>query len=167
MENESDIVSLNTKNYDVLIYSKSIKNTLNLFIHNYLSIPALELEIHPGRFYYGTHHTMGAFIKRSVIIKKLQFCEDCINKLLKQSYDLFKVWYYPIVNCETLTRGLTQNIPISIQTILITGAFTSLVIGISYPSVFLLTFLFIILLLLYNNFRFQLFRSTCIHNPQV
>lgn len=151
------------KKYHIIIYSKSIKNTLNLIIHNYIAIPELNLEIHPGRFYYGTHHDIGKFKNRSEIITEMYFCKDCLDYLLYRARSLFDIWYYPILNCETLTRGLTQHFPLSIQTVLITGIFTSFIIGISNPIFFALTFFFILILLIYNNTKIKHFKASCIH----
>ncbi|UBZ25666.1 Ac81-like protein [Carcinus maenas nudivirus] len=149
--------------YDVLIYTKYLKNTLGIFVHNYIAIPSMELEIHPGRFLYGTHHNYGKFKKRSCVVKKMKFCDICMERMLTQANDLSNIWYYPILNCETLTRGLTQHVPISVQTILITGIFTTFIIGIQNPKLFIITFLLIIIQLIYNNSSYKLLTDHCIH----
>ncbi|UVX94937.1 Ac81-like protein [Callinectes sapidus nudivirus] len=153
----------NEKAYTVTIYTKYLKNTCGLFVHNYIAFPELGLEIHPGRFFYGTHHNFGKFNKRTVPVKNMKFCGICVKHLLDQSNDLVNIWYYPILNCETLTRGLTQHLPISIQTILITGIFTTFIIGIQKPQLFIISLLFLIILLIYNNSCYKMLTDHCIH----
>lgn len=157
-----DSISINNI-YDIIIYSKYVKNTFGIFVHNYFAIPELKLEIHPGRFYFGTHHNIGKFIRNSKCVKCMKFCGICIKLLLKQSIDMDDIWWYPILNCETLTRGLTQHIPISIQTLLITGIFTTFIIGIDKPYLLIITTLLIIILLIYNNSCYKLLKDHCIH----
>ena len=130
----------------------------------YLGIPSKGLEIHPGRFFYGTHHTLGQFQNRSIPVKHIYFCDACLPLLLEEACFLDDTWYYPIMNCETLTRALTQSYPLSIQTILSTGIFTTLILGIAINSYILfLTIFFILLLLAYNNLPYKFLPSTCIH----
>ncbi|UOT91836.1 Ac81-like protein [Aratus pisonii nudivirus] len=159
MEN---IVTENKK-YVVNVYTKYINNNFGLFVHNYLSIPYLQLEIHPGRFRFGSHHSLGKFKKNSYCNKSMLFCKDCLNLLLIQSRDMENLWWFPIMNCETLTRGLTQHLPISYQTIIITGIFTTFIIGIQEPYFFILTFILIVMLVLYNNNNFKMLKDTCVH----
>lgn len=151
------------KTYDIAIYTKYVKNTFGILVHNYFAIPQLHLEIHPGRFYYGTHHDYGKFKKRSECVKVMKFCELCVDYLLEKSTDLDDIWWYPILNCETLTRGLTQHIPISFQTILITCIFTTFIIGIQKVHLLLVVILFIIMLLIYNNTHYKMLKNKCIH----
>nr|WOZ57658.1 ac81-like protein [Menippe mercenaria nudivirus] len=136
---------------------------MGFFVHNYLAIPAFDLEIHPGRFFYGTHHNYGAFKNRSYCVKSMQFCKKCVTVLLKQSENQDSTWWYPIMNCETLTRGLTQHLPLSIQTILITGIFTTFILGIEKATFFIVTIIFILMLLIYNNTSYKLLKDRCVH----
>lgn len=149
--------------YTVNVYTKYIKNTCGLFVHNYLTIPAIELEIHPGRFYYGTHHTLGRFKRNSMCVKQMLFCSVCIRDLLQRSLDLVDIWWYPILNCETLTRGLTQHFPLSIQTLLITGIFTTFIMGFKYSCFFIITIILSLMLLLYNNTSYKFLKDCCVH----
>lgn len=149
--------------YKIIIYTKYLKNTLGIFVHNYLSIPDIDIEIHPGQFFYGTHHTVGKFKKNSKPVKELIFCDICVRYLLYNARYLSDVWYYPILNCETLTRALTQHFPISFQTILITGIFTTIIIGIYKPILFIISILLLIVLLIYNNSSLKMLKDYCIH----
>lgn len=99
---------------------KSVKNTLGLFNHYFVRIPSLYLEIHPGAYYGGTHHNLDT-TKKYVITETIVCCNDCLDHILTESLNMTHLWYYPIINCETLTRGLCNKVPISIQTILFTG----------------------------------------------
>ncbi|UHB41815.1 Ac81-like protein [Macrobrachium rosenbergii nudivirus] len=160
----TDIAKEEIKGINIIIYSKTIKNTCGIFTHMYLAIPEMDLEIHPGRFFYGTHHDFGKFKNRSTKVKELQFCDKCLKVLLDESIYLFDVWYYPILNCETLSRALTQHVPISIQTILCTVVFTTFVLAISMNlKILLITLFFLLLLLLYNNLPYKFLNNTCIH----
>lgn len=147
----------------VEVYSKSIKNTLSLFTHNYFAIPALNLEIHPGQYLYGTHHDRGRFSKRSILIGKLNLCGNCLERLMKTSANLFDVWYYPLINCETLTRGLLYHDAISYQTVFGIIIFTAFVIGINKPIMFIVGLFFLFILLVINNLKFIYREKECIH----
>lgn len=147
----------------VEIYSKSFKNTLNIFLHNYFSIPKLSLDIHPGQFLFGTHHTKGSFPNRTNKIGEVILCEKCLKNLLEKSQNLINAWYYPIINCETLTRGLVYENPISYQTILVTLIFTSFILAISNISMIFVTIFFIIILIYLNNSRKMFGNSKCRH----
>ena len=149
--------------FKVIVYTKYLKNTFGVFVHNYIAIPELELEIHPGRFFFGTHHDFGTFKKRSEPVKTMTFCKSCLKHLLQKAQNLDDTWYYPIVNCEALTRGLTQHVPISFQTILITGIFTTFILGIQHNILFIVSFLFLVLLLFYNNSCYKWLGDSCVH----
>lgn len=156
---------MNKDAYPINLFTKSCKNTCNVITHFYISIPHIQLDIHPGQFTFGTHHTTGTFPKNTKLIKTMYFCPNCLEYLLKRSKNLIDTWYYPIINCESLTRGLTQNVPISIQTILLTVAFTSLVVGIFNPYFLLVSILFVLILVVFNNSSYpnKSFDSYCIH----
>lgn len=147
----------------VYIYSKSLSNTCRLLTHFYFTIPKLDLEIHPGQFFSGTHHKLGTFKKHSVIVGEKVMCETCVDELLRDSRNLTDAWYYPVINCESLTRGLLYKNPISIQTILLTIVITFFLIGIAMPIYFIASLFFTILLILFNNIHVSYSVATCGH----
>lgn len=147
----------------IYIYSKSIKNTMNIFTHKFFSIPDINLEIHPGQFFYGTHHTIGKFSNRSTLVGEHLMCQNCLTELLDAASDLSDIWYYPVINCETLTQGLLYHNAISYQTILCTIIITSFVLGISNPIFFLFCLFCLFLLLMLNNIHLKYAKSKCVH----
>lgn len=147
----------------VYVYSKSLNNTLRAITHLYFTIPSMGLEIHPGQFFYGTHHTIGAFRKNSICIGEKTLCDKCMNKLLIQSGDLTDAWYYPIINCESMTRGLLYDNAISIQTIFLTIILTFFIIGLIESIYLYICLIFIILLILFNNVNILYSVDVCPH----
>lgn len=135
----------------VYIYSKSLNNTLKTITHLYITIPSLDMEIHPGQFFNGTHHKLGTFSKNSICVGQKTLCKKCMDLLLLKSIDLVDAWYYPIINCETLTRGLLYDNAISVQTIFLTIIVTFFIIGLMKSIYLLVCLFFIILLILFNN----------------
>lgn len=147
----------------VYVYSKSLNNTLKAITHLYFTIPSMGLEIHPGQFFYGTHHTIGMFRKNSVCIGEKTLCKKCMEILLKESNDLTEAWYYPIINCESMTRGLLYSNPISIQTIFLTIIVTFFIIGLIESIYLYICLIFIILLILFNNVNILYSVDVCPH----
>lgn len=148
--------------YAVIVCSKSIRNTLGLVRHFFLQIPHLDLEIHCGDYKYGTHHNLG-FTKHYEQLWSVDLCRKCMDRVYDESIQLFNFWYYPIVNCETLARGLITGIPVSFQTLIIAGFFISaLSIFNSYKWISIVVIFFIILLLV-NNLYKGTYNQECKH----
>ncbi|QLI62442.1 Ac81 [Dikerogammarus haemobaphes nudivirus] len=150
----------------VFIYSKAINKTLRVITHIYFTIPSLDLEIHPGQFFNGTHHKLGTFKRESVKIGEKKLCDICLQKLLQISLDLTSAWYYPIINCESLTRGLIYTNPISLQTIFLTIILTFFIIGILTPIYFFCSLFFTISLIVHNNINIFYSVDMCLHLKQ-
>lgn len=100
---------------DVQMCKATLKNSLGLVKHYFLRIPDLELEIHPGRYPMGTHHTLGFYRHTYDVIETHRVCQFCLQRTIDESTDSHSVWLYPLVNCEALTRGLVGQLPISYQ----------------------------------------------------
>uniref|UniRef100_A0AAU8GBR3 Ac81-like protein n=1 Tax=Faxonius propinquus nudivirus TaxID=3139431 RepID=A0AAU8GBR3_9VIRU len=149
--------------YKIEVYIKHTKNTLGVLSHYFFTIPKLKLEIHPGVFYNGTHHDLGRYHKRTHKIKTFEICQNCLDFLLENAIDLKSVWYYPIINCETLTRGLIDSFPLSYQTVLLTICFTSFILAIHYKLMFIICFFSIFLLIILNSFYITKTIKKCIH----
>lgn len=146
----------------VIVCYKTINSTWGLFNHYFFKIPHINLEIHPGNYKLGTHHTDG-FTKYYIEYEYRWLCNNCLKILLELSSNLYKVWYYPYINCETLTRTLIGSTPISFQTIYVTIIIASLI-----SCIFLVWMIpvsiFIILLFIYNNnCYFPVHESYCEH----
>lgn len=153
--------------YKVNVYKKTLRKALGLFSHYYITVPSLELEIHPGKYFYGTHHIMGKFKKNSTKCSEYFLCEDCITTLIQDANYLEHCWYYPIINCETLTRGLlSAPASISYQTLLVTGMLVSFAMAFKKKYMLLLTILFLIILIILNNFWFIYNKESCVHLHQ-
>jgi len=140
-----------------------VNKTFRIITHIYFTIPSLNLEIHPGQFFHGTHHTLGAFKRASVCVGEKKLCEKCLKDLLRNSINLTDAWYYPVINCETMTRGLIYTNPISIQTIFLTIIITFFIIGILTPIYLLGSLFFTIGLILFNNINVLYSVDTCEH----
>ncbi|UBZ25568.1 Ac81-like protein [Crangon crangon nudivirus] len=145
------------------LYTKYLNKFINIFNHNYITVPSHDIEIHPGNFRYGTHHTLGSYAKKSHLISSISLCDPCINRLLEASYNLSRTWFFPIVNCETLSRGLVQQVPISYQTIMGTIIVSSFILSIHYPFMLIICIVFIIWLIYMNNITPQADSYECIH----
>lgn len=100
--------------HTILWCCKTMFKYVGFVNHHFLIIPELNLEIHPGHYKSGTHHTRG-FTKKYIVIEVINCNDEMYNYILSNSNDLTPLWYYPFINCETLTRGLLCKFPISIQ----------------------------------------------------
>lgn len=101
--------------YTVELSCRPVKHGI-IFLHYFLRIPQLNLEVHPGRYNFGTHHTLGKTTHYGVL-RTYYKCGNCLVKLLQdaQHIQTFPLW--PLVNCETLSRLLCEDMAISFQTI--------------------------------------------------
>ena len=73
------------KSITIFSNSKSIGKSFGLFSHHYLTIPFSELEIHLGKYYQGTHHTLGTFAKNSTKTGQYELCSSCFEKLMEEA----------------------------------------------------------------------------------
>lgn len=119
------MLELDTTNYEVEICHTSTFRFFGWFEHYFLRIKQIDLEIHPGVYQHGTHKKYGDTLKFTVL-KIVNLCKKCIVDMLTESLHVQLVWYYPLVNCESLTLGLAYNAPISVQMISHFGLFISL-----------------------------------------
>lgn len=149
--------------YEINICTAHTAISLGLFQHYFIQIPQLQLEIHPGRYKYGTHHTLG--FKTNYTVKKTSIlCEYCLTQLLTRSTTVSPTWwYYPIINCETLTVGLVDKQPLSIQLLLSLAILTTGIMSIWMTSIWIIAISFLILLLLYNRLPWIVEVTSCNH----
>lgn len=139
--------------HTVELCRRPIRRAFQLLSHYFLRIESLDLEIHPGNYSKGTHCTINA---KSVytVVESYEFCTQCIDEMLNESLNMINVWYYPIINCETLSRGLCKQLPVSYQTITLSAIIVSIVCCFVTNSIVLLFFV-LYLLTLYNNVKLR------------
>lgn len=141
-----------------------IDRSFGLFNHYFIRIPHMNLEIHPGRYEYGTHHTLGYYSKPSSILRVLTICDACVDILIQRSYRVHRWWgYFPLINCETLTKGLTFAPPISTQAVLGVGILLTAMLSIFSPALLIIAVVLFMLLLVYNNTEPSAQHTTCQH----
>lgn len=97
------------------VCTTNVKHTFGLIKHYYLRLPDKNLEIHPGRYRMGSHHTLGYMRKEYNVIECLNVCNECYKHVIGDSLQLHDVWAYPFINCESLTRGIIGQFPVSYQ----------------------------------------------------
>ena len=159
------------KSIMVFSNSKSISKSFGLFSHHFLTIPSMELEIHPGKYYQGTHHTLGTFVKNSIITGQYELCQTCFKQLMDEASNLQDVWYYPVINCETLTKGLLQNtrtfgnrgVIISIQSMISMAFVMACLLSLISMVMFGIALLLILSLIILNHFCLSYKIEYCIH----
>ena len=148
----------------ITIFSNIKPFFLGLLSHHYLIFPSIELEIHPGKYYYGTHHTLGTFAKNSIKTGQYNLCPKCFKKILKESECLQDAWfYYPLINCETLTNGLLNKIPISIQSLIVSIFTTASILSLKSIYMWNIIIISILILIVLNNFSLSYKVDYCIH----
>ncbi|AAN04328.1 Orf33 [Heliothis zea nudivirus] len=145
---------------------KRLKNSSFIIAHYFIRIPSLDLEIHPGMYQKGNFLNLNS-TKHYRVLTVTYACSECLNELLIKSENVLHAWYYPLINCETLTKGLCIGAPWSIQTILSTCAAT--VMGILFTkyeafTATLLTLCVLVIMILcmqYNVRQDEVYK--CIH----
>ena len=149
----------------VYVCYRPIRPALGVFNHHFFKIPDLDLEVHPGRYNMGTHHNIG-YVKHATIYGELILCPDCVRTVLFESKQMEDAWYFPLINCEALTKGSLGYPPISYQTIFI---FTAIVCAIASLFSFSLLFVglfFLMLTIIINNWSSPMYTNRCQHLAQ-
>lgn len=146
----------------IFVCNKRIKAALGVYNHYFIVVPSLALEIHPGKYFMGTHHTLG-FTRSFRVHCTLRLCDACSAVLLEDARDMGHLWYYPYINCETLTRGLLGETAISYQTVGTIAAV--LCVASSFFNFFLLFvgLVLIVALITTNNCYFRPRKECCEH----
>jgi hypothetical protein len=157
----------NKEAFVVYLKHRPTAPTLGIVDHWFFDIPALNLEIHPGDYGHGTHlesgHTKGAHTYKEIIL-----CEACLNRLVKTSVHLNRVFYYPFINCETLVSHDYCTSIVSTQLIAITIiVVASLLITINlFLGVFVVLTIIFYLLLSKYTYSFTS-KSNCKHVHEI
>lgn len=149
--------------YEIEVCYKAISSSFCFFNHFFMRIPKLELEIHPGKYVMGTHHCLN-FTKNYSIAEIKTICSKCLDELMNNADDLTPLWYYPYINCETLTRGLVGGIPVSFQSVSIAILLVIFVKSLLKAHYLLFVSLFILIFfILQNNFYLPIRYTSCKH----
>jgi hypothetical protein len=138
----------------VYVKHRAIKPSFGVFDHWFFDIPDKDLEIHPGNYKFGTHLKHGT-TKNAHIYMELALCEECLNRLLRHTLSLYEVFYYPFINCETLTACHARLFPVSMQVLLGTGIIISAVGMIFNFNYLYLVLLLVIVYLVYTKYLYS------------
>lgn len=117
--------------------------------HYFIRVDEPYVEIHPGTVKGGGYRNAKVH-KDEVIVYKKELCADCYQKLLDESYWSFSVWYFPLVNCEIISRSLIGWTPISPQNYIIAAGILITLIGVvGHLILALISFILTTILLIY------------------
>lgn len=144
---------------------KRLQNSAFLISHFFIRIPELNMEIHPGIYQKGTFLDINS-TKYYQVIAEVYKCPKCIDELLLLSKRSTYAWYYPFINCETLTKGMCLGTAWSNQTITVlalTMTSTFMFVKFEVYTAFLLTLCLVIFVLIYSHFDETTPRYYCGH----
>ena len=146
----------------IYVCYRPIRPALGVFNHHFFKIPDLDLEIHPGRYYMGTHHKVG-YVRHATVYGQLILCPDCVRAVLFESKQMEDAWYFPLINCEALTKGSLGYPPISYQTIFIFTAIVCAIASIFSFSLLFVGLFFLVLTIIVNNWSSPMYTNRCQH----
>lgn len=126
---------------------KRLRNSSFVVAHYFIRIPSLDLEIHPGMYEKGNFLNLNS-TKHYKVLTGTCVCNDCLNRLLETSKSLLHAWYYPLINCETLTKGLCLGRAMSVQSIVAVSFLAGVSLLYAKFELFIATFLALCLLVL-------------------
>lgn len=147
--------------------SKGLRDSLYLVHHYFMRVPELNIEIHPGLYVKGVILDLNT-TKKYTIKSKSYICKSCVNFLLSYIHLTKHTWFYPVINCETLTNGICHFFPVSFQLSCAMAAGTILCLNLSNVFKIILVLTIGVLLFVYQNDCFrrrQCARTFCIHIP--
>lgn len=148
---------------EVLVKHRRIKASFGLYEHWFYDVPSIQVEIHPGLYRKGTHLQHGT-TKNSLTYMKIDLCNECFTKFAKLTCNMADMFYYPVINCETLASFSIGGFPLSIQMIatfafLVTGVF----IIIDKKFLYLMILLLIVYLFYLNYLSTVTYTKKCKH----
>jgi len=149
--------------FTVLMKHKPLKLSLGLIDHWFVDIPQLNMEIHMGNYSKGTHLTSGT-TKNAHTFMDIKLCSDCTDRLVKNTIELTDIFYYPIINCETLIASNFCIIRASTQTIFYTAIVVTLIASIFKPSLIILALVILLIFVIYSKFLYcRTYSKACLH----
>lgn len=129
------------------ICARTLKKSNNVYQHYFLRIPSMDLELHPGRYKGGCYHRLGHTVDYR-ISGLFATCDECKKKLVRASYHLENAWFYPYINCETLSLWLSGKFPVSSQVIVSTLVVATFVCSIVTFHIRMSLIIFVVLIIL-------------------
>lgn len=149
--------------YLVLLKHRPVKNAFGLFDHWFYDIPGMDLEVHMGAYAQGTHLKSGV-TKNSHVYSEVKMCRECVDKLLKNTVDLTNVFYYPIINCETLASINFCSIGVSAQALFIVSMVITFFISFINVLFVYFTLILLVLYFIYSKFTYsRTYYQSCSH----
>lgn len=149
--------------YIVYLKHRPVKNAFGLVDHWYYDVPKMDLEVHMGAYLQGTHLKSGT-TKESHTYSEIKMCRECVDKLLKDTVELTQVFYYPIINCETLASIKFCEFGVSVQALFITAITISFFISLVNIKFVIFMLIFIILYLIYSKYTYsKTYNQECVH----
>lgn len=133
---------------------RPIKRIFGLVDHWYVNIPSQNLEVHMGGYDPGTHLTSGT-TKGGHVYSTVEMCSECLECLLKSTFDLKPVLYYPFINCETLIATNFFNVAVSSQVVLLTAAISCVLIGLFKPTFIYIALLLFVIYFAYSKYTYS------------
>lgn len=94
---------------EVEIRVQALKNTMGLIDHYYMVLNGMEY--HPGNYRLGNILPLDSTKGYHVVMKK-RICIDCYNKIVtdfNMKEDKRIASFYPFLNCESLTTGISAQ----------------------------------------------------------
>lgn len=151
------------KQYDVLLKHRPLKNTLGIIDHWFVEVVDFNLEIHMGNYSKGTHLPSNSTNHAHTFLK-IKMCKDCVDHLLRHTVELDSVFYYPIINCETLASKNCCVIGISVQTVFITSIIIFACLSIFKFYLFYVALVLLIVFIIYSKYIYCItFHRICKH----
>lgn len=136
--------------------SKGLRDSWYFIHHYFIRIPELNIEIHPGLYVKGVILELNA-TKQFMIKSKSYICKNCLNFLLSYIHLTKHTWFYPLINCETLTNGICHFFPFSFQLTCGIAAMTIMCLNLSNIFKFILIAIIVLFLFMYQNGYFDWF----------
>lgn len=126
--------------------------------HYFFTLPSQNLSLHLGMYNKGNIMS-GTDYSDKIIIDTKIICSDCVELLIYFSDKLDHLWYYPLINCETLTFGFFYNMPISFQICCALLSFGFAISGCLYNVLFTILAIVFCICSIYCNLLFLVLKS--------
>lgn len=149
--------------YTVYLKHRAIKKTGGIFDHWFFEIPSEMMEIHPGNYNPGTHLPLGT-TKNAHTYIEAELCNTCKHALIADTLDLYSIFFYPFINCESISGMFFDCVPISVQTVLTLCVLITCALALINICFLYLCLVFVIIYLLYSKYLYsKSYHFTCCH----
>ena len=157
---------LNDGANSIEIWSRQIRRSGYMFRHFWIELPEIGLEIHPGNYFLGSFHNIGT-TKYGTLFAETLLCGNCALDLIENIHYTSDVWYFPLINCESITRGLCGDTPVSWQVLITTLAITCIVLSLIWFPILIIGLILFTILVITNEILPRAVLTTkyrsCIH----